>query len=65
MMPLAWISLAVGAKRYHDMDKSGWRQALGLIPLIGPIWVFIELGFVRGTPGPNRFGYPGELADDD
>ena len=62
---LAWMELAVGAKRYHDMGKSGWRQALGLIPIIGSIWVFIELGFVRGTPGPNRFGYPGELPVDD
>jgi len=30
-IPLLWISLAVGAKRYHDMDKSGWRQLLGVI----------------------------------
>jgi uncharacterized membrane protein YhaH (DUF805 family) len=65
LLVLDWTFLAVGAKRYHDLNRSGWRQALLLIPLIGTVWVFVELGFIRGTPGPNRFGYPGELADDD
>jgi uncharacterized membrane protein YhaH (DUF805 family) len=27
-----------------------------LIPIIGAIWILIELGFLVGTPGPNRFG---------
>jgi uncharacterized membrane protein YhaH (DUF805 family) len=49
-------SIAVGARRLHDLDKSGWWQlialtGIGLIPLI--IW------FARqGTPGDNRFGPP-------
>jgi uncharacterized membrane protein YhaH (DUF805 family) len=29
-----------------------------LIPIIGSIWFLIELGFLAGTPGPNRFGPP-------
>jgi uncharacterized membrane protein YhaH (DUF805 family) len=53
---LIWASLAVHVKRWHDRDKSGWWTLINLIPYIGPVWSFIELGCLRGTPGPNRFG---------
>jgi uncharacterized membrane protein YhaH (DUF805 family) len=55
-IPLVWTSLALGIKRYHDLNKSGWWILIGLIPIIGPIWQFVELGFLRGSRGPNRFG---------
>ena len=48
----------VHIKRFHDRDKSGWWVLIGLIPIIGAIWLLIELGFLKGTPGPNRFGSP-------
>lgn len=51
-----WASLAVTAKRYHDRDKSAWWMLIALIPIIGIIWLLIELGFLKGTDGPNRFG---------
>ena len=51
-----WSSWAVGVKRWHDRDKSGWWMLIGLIPYIGGIWQFIECGCLRGTEGPNRFG---------
>ena len=28
------------------------------IPILGPIWMLVELGFLKGTPGPNRYDYP-------
>lgn len=49
-------SLAGAVKRAHDRGKSGWFLLLWLIPIIGWIWMFVELGFLRGTDGPNRFG---------
>ena len=49
-------SLAGAMKRIHDRDRSGWFLLVWLIPLIGPIWMVVELGFLRGTDGPNRFG---------
>ena len=54
-IPLTWIHLAVMAKRWHDRDKSGWWSLVGLIPYVGPLWIWIELGFFPGT-GTNRYG---------
>jgi len=59
-----WIALAGQAKRWHDRDKSGWWVLVNFIPLIGWLWAFIVAGFLRGTPGPNRFG-PDPLAPPD
>jgi uncharacterized membrane protein YhaH (DUF805 family) len=49
-------SLAVAVKRYHDRDKSGWWILIVFIPIIGLVWYIVELGFLPGTPGPNRYG---------
>jgi uncharacterized membrane protein YhaH (DUF805 family) len=54
-------SIAVAVKRWHDRDKSGWWVLIVFVPLIGWIWVVVENGFLRGTPGSNRFG-PDPLA---
>jgi len=52
-----WIGLALGAKRCHDRDKSAWWLVLFYcVPVIGWIWALVELGFLDGTQGPNRFG---------
>ena len=48
--------LAGAVKRLHDRDRSGWFYLICLVPLIGPIWLAVEIGFLRGTFGPNRFG---------
>jgi uncharacterized membrane protein YhaH (DUF805 family) len=77
---LTWSGLAVGVKRLHDRDKSGWwillfwlgPSVLGNWQLATPdlsgglilslaaaaiaIWGFVELGCLRGTPGPNQYG---------
>lgn len=57
---IIWCSLAVQAKRWHDRGKSGWMSLIIFIPLVGPIWSFIELGFLRGTEGSNRFDCPNQ-----
>jgi len=51
-----WVSLAINAKRFHDRDKSGWWVLIGLVPVIGGLWILIECGFLPGTAGSNRFG---------
>jgi uncharacterized membrane protein YhaH (DUF805 family) len=77
-----WVSaLAIGVKRLHDRDRSGWwivvlyfgptvlgaaqnsaesgtlaSILLGLGAFAVSLWALVELGFLRGTRGPNRFG---------
>ncbi|MFC8732219.1 DUF805 domain-containing protein [Luteimicrobium sp. NPDC057192] len=48
-------SLAVGVRRLHDTDKSGWFILLALVPLVGGI-VLLVFYATAGTDGPNRFG---------
>ena len=55
---MVFPAIVVQIKRFHDRDKSGWWVLIALVPLIGPLWLLIELGFLNGTPGPNRFGPP-------
>ena len=47
---------AAYAKRWHDRGKSGWWNLVGLIPVIGGLWVLIECGFLDGTRGSNKYG---------
>ena len=54
-------SICVLARRWHDRDKSGWWTLIGLIPVIGAIWILVDCGCLKGTDGPNRFG-PDPLA---
>ncbi len=48
-------SLAVGARRLHDVNKSGWLQLLALIPILG--WIYLI--YVCAQPGDtadNQYG---------
>jgi uncharacterized membrane protein YhaH (DUF805 family) len=60
---LLWPFLAVSVKRWHDLDRSGWWELIILIPVVGLIWAMVELGFIEGTNGPNRYG-PDPLGGD-
>ena len=55
-LPMLWISLAVQVKRWHDVNKPGVWVLIAFVPMVGPIWTFIELGCMRGTVGPNDYG---------
>ena len=54
--------LAVSIKRLHDRNKSTAWLLLMFVPILGQGWLFIELGFLRGTAGPNRYGDDGRVA---
>jgi uncharacterized membrane protein YhaH (DUF805 family) len=50
-------SLAVGARRLHDIGRSGWWLLIGLIPIIGTlilIWWLTRPAL--DTPEAERFG---------
>jgi uncharacterized membrane protein YhaH (DUF805 family) len=56
-------AIAVGVRRLHDTDRSGWWYLLILIPVLGAL-VLIFLFAQTGSTGPNRFG-PDPLAAED
>ncbi|HXH22216.1 MAG TPA: DUF805 domain-containing protein [Dehalococcoidia bacterium] len=48
-------SLAVGVRRLHDTNRSGWWLLIGLIPVLGAIVLIIF--FVQDSdPGVNQYG---------
>lgn len=46
-------SLAVGARRLHDTDRSGWFLLLWLIPVIG--WIILIVWAIQEGKEPNRY----------
>ena len=48
-------ALAVGARRLHDIGKTGWWQLVGLVPLIGLI-ILIIFFVMDSNPGDNQYG---------
>jgi len=54
--PLFWIAASLGLRRMHDRGRSAASLLWLLVPLLGPLLVFVELGLRRGTPGPNQYG---------
>ncbi|SFU03605.1 DUF805 domain-containing protein [Sedimentitalea nanhaiensis] len=48
-------SIAVGVRRLHDIDRTGWWMLIGLLPIIGFL-VLLYFFVQRGTAGPNRYG---------
>lgn len=48
-------SLAVSTRRLHDINLSGWRFLVVLIPILGSLAFFV-FTLIPGTPGENRFG---------
>ncbi|MFD9302779.1 DUF805 domain-containing protein [Streptomyces sp. NPDC060048] len=48
-------NLGVTVRRLHDSGKSGWWILIGIVPLIGGIWLLVLLA-TEGQPNPNQFG---------
>jgi uncharacterized membrane protein YhaH (DUF805 family) len=54
-LPILLPGLAVGARRLHDIDQSGWWLLIGLVPIVGAIALLVMMS-QRGSAGANRFG---------
>jgi uncharacterized membrane protein YhaH (DUF805 family) len=66
VLVVAWLalvipSLAVGVRRLHDTERSGWWLLIYFIPLVGWLVLLVFLAS-RGDSGPNRYGAPPSAA---
>lgn len=50
--------LAVGVRRLHDLDKSGWWMLISIIPIVSLVLLYFFVS--KGTDGDNNFGSPSE-----
>ncbi len=65
--PLYWAttllllapSISAAVTRLHDTGRSGWFLLWGLVPIAGPIVLFVVVGCLAGDPGPNGYGDDG------
>lgn len=46
--------LAVGTRRLHDTNRSGWMQILVLLPLLG--WLAMLIFLTQDPAEPNHYG---------
>jgi uncharacterized membrane protein YhaH (DUF805 family) len=49
-------SLAVGARRLHDTDRSGWLQLLWMVPVIG--WILLIVWLAQEGKESSRYASP-------
>jgi len=55
---LYWALYCTAAKRLHDRNRTSWLLLLTIIPILGPLWLFFQLGFRKGSPDRNKYGLP-------
>ena len=47
-------SISIGARRLHDIGRSGWWQLIALIPILGAIVLIVF--FVQASDDDNQYG---------
>lgn len=64
LLIVAWPVIAVQAKRWHDLDFSGWWILINAVPVAGWVIALFANGFLPGTRGENQYGEePSEAQD--
>jgi uncharacterized membrane protein YhaH (DUF805 family) len=53
---IAPLVLFIAAIYFYGVRAFEISSILFFVSIAGLIWAIVELGFLRGTPGPNRFG---------
>ena len=49
-------SVSSTVARLHDRGHPAWWLLWGLVPVVGPVLLFVQAGCLRGDGGPNRYG---------
>lgn len=51
-----WILTALSVKRLKDRGRSPWTLLAALVPVLGPLWLAVELYLRKGNEGANHYG---------
>ena len=49
-------AVALAVRRMHDRGRTAAWLLAALVPILGPLWLLVELGLRKGTPGENPHG---------
>ena len=64
LAPLVLAALSIWLSEtpvFYEQSWAGWTAlAASLLSLALNLWGFVEIGLLRGDPGPNPFGPPPE-----
>ena len=55
-LPFLWMLFALNTKRLHDRNLPGWWMLIALIPILGLIYCKVQIAFMPGNEGGNRYG---------
>lgn len=50
-----WGTICISTQRLHDIGRSGLHLPVFLVPVLGPIWILLQM-FKAGANGSNRYG---------
>ena len=53
-----WSYIVLNIKRLHDRNLPGWWLLVALIPVLGFIYCSVQIIFMPGNAGRNRYGLP-------
>jgi uncharacterized membrane protein YhaH (DUF805 family) len=59
IVPYLVFILAIGARRLHDLGRSGWWQLLNILPIIN-LALAIYMVLFAGEAGENQYGAPSQ-----
>jgi FAD/FMN-containing dehydrogenase/uncharacterized membrane protein YhaH (DUF805 family)/SAM-dependent methyltransferase len=54
--PFLLAAVALATRRMHDRGRSAAWLLAAAVPVLGPLWLLVELGLRKGTPGENPYG---------
>lgn len=61
---LTLFLLSTWARRLHDRGRSAWWLLAALVPVLGPVALWVECGFRATAEGATRYGAaPGAAPD--
>jgi uncharacterized membrane protein YhaH (DUF805 family) len=56
LVPVYAVNLLYTFDVFDSLNPSTWAQGADVVISLIFLWILVELGFLKGTQGPNRYG---------